>query len=199
MRVENTGTEINLDSDVSFSSKTRFGFRVTHVLSEKSALELSYMKHDNSGTLVKNITFDNKKFRANANMSIENSWLDLAWAYNLTRSKEVDQPGRDAFYLDGMFGIKFSNSDISVSGNEDSIAAGRLEAGWSESSAALSWLNAGAQISDNLWLKVNSNSSRLTLAAMMPCITTILNAALRLSELERHRVVCRSRLPRRQI
>lgn len=89
------------------------------------------MKHDNSGNFVKNIT-DNKKFRANANMSIENSWLDLAWAYNLTRSKEVDQPGRDAFYLDGMFGIT-SNSDISVSGNEDSIAAGRLEAGWSES------------------------------------------------------------------
>lgn len=154
VRVENTGTEIDLDNDVSFSSKTRFGFRVTHVLSEKSALEFSYMKHENSGRLVKNITFDNKKFRANANMSIENSWLDLAWAYNLTRSREVDQPGRDAFYLDGMFGIKFSNSDISVSGNENSIAAARLEAGWSESyPLPYLGLNAGAQISDNLWLK----------------------------------------------
>ncbi len=152
VRIENTGTEIDLDNDVSFGSENRVGFRVTHVLSEKSALELSYMKHDHSGNLVKSVTFDNKKFQANAHMSLENSWLDLAWAYNLTHSDEVEQAGRDAFYLDGMFGIKFSNSDISVSG-VDALNA-RLEAGWSESyPLPYLGLNAGTQIADNLWVK----------------------------------------------
>ncbi|MDD3146025.1 MAG: hypothetical protein PHD82_01875 [Candidatus Riflebacteria bacterium] len=152
VRVENTGTEIDLDNDVSFDSENRFGFRITHVLSEKSALELSYMKHDHSGNLVKSVTFDNKTFKANAHMSLENSWFDLAWAYNLARSNNVAKDGHDAFYLDGMFGIKFSNSDISVSG-VDALNA-RLEAGWSESyPLPYLGLNAGTQVSDNLWLK----------------------------------------------
>lgn len=154
VRVENNGTEIDLDSDVSFGTENRLGFRLTHVLSEKSALELSYMKQDHSGTITKNVTFDNKNFAANANMSLENSWFDLAWSYNLTRSKEVEQPGRDAFYLDGQFGVKFSKSDISVSG-VDALNA-RLEAGWSETfPLPYLGLNAGVQVADNLWFKGN--------------------------------------------
>ncbi len=155
VRVENSGTEIDLDSDVSFGTENRFGFRLTHVLSEKSALELSYMKHDHSGNLSKTVTFDNKNFAANANMHLENSWFDLAWSYNLTRSQEVEQPGRDAFYLDGQFGVKFSKSDINVSG-VDNVLNTRLEAGWSETfPLPYLGLNAGAQVADNLWLKGN--------------------------------------------
>ena len=152
VRIEDTGTDIDLDSDVSFSVENRMGLRITHVLNENSALEVSYMKHEHSGNLTKAVTFDNKKFKTNAYMSLENSWLDLAWAYNLTRSKETEKPGQDAFYLDGMFGVKFSNSEISVSG-ADALNA-RLEAGWSESyPLPYLGLNAGTQVSDNLWVK----------------------------------------------
>ncbi|HNX74378.1 MAG TPA: hypothetical protein PLM07_07040 [Candidatus Rifleibacterium sp.] len=181
VRIEDTGTDIDLDNDVSFNSENRMGLRITHVLNENSALELSYMKHEHSGNLTRAVTFDNKKFKTNAHMSLENSWLDLAWAYNLTRSKETEKPGQDAFYLDGMFGVKFSNSEISVSG-ADALNA-RLEAGWSESyPLPYLGLNAGTQISDNLWVKGSFKIIKVNAAGYDALHNDYnLNAALRLN------------------
>ncbi|MDD2998320.1 MAG: hypothetical protein EOM80_01490 [Erysipelotrichia bacterium] len=153
VNVEN-GTDIDLDSDVAFGTENRLGLRLSHVLSEKSAIELSYLKHDHTGSINKAVKFDNKNYQANASMRLQNSWLDLAWSYNLITSKYIDVDAHEAFYLDGVFGIKFSNSEINLTGAD--ALGGRIEESWSESfPLPYIGLAAGGQISDNVWLRGN--------------------------------------------
>ncbi len=181
VRVEETGTEIDLDRDVSFGSETRAGMRISHVISENSALELSFIKHDHSGNLVKAVTFDNRKYQPNAHMQLENSWVDLAWSYNLTHGSEVEQKGQDAFYLDGLFGIKFSSSDIRVTGAD--AVGGRIESRWSEEyPLPYLGLSAGAQISNYVRVKGTFRVIRVNAGGYDAMHNDYnLNAALRLN------------------
>lgn len=155
--IQVNGTPIDLDSEVGFGSENRFGFRLSHVLSEKSAIELSYMKNDHSGNVNKKVTFEKKDYNAGAQMRLQNSWFDVAYSHNLTRSKEADKEGRELFYLDGLLGVKFSKAEINVAGQSDPatvIIPVRYEENWDESfPVPYLGLAAGGQIADNLWLK----------------------------------------------
>lgn len=154
--VEVSGTPVDLDSDVGFGAENRFGFRISHVLSEKAALELSYMKNDHTGTVNKKIEFENKKYNANAQMRMQNSWFDVTYSHNLARAKEADKEGRELFYLDGLLGVKFSQADINVVGQSDPavIIPVRYEESWSQSfPVPYLGLAAGGQIADNIWLR----------------------------------------------
>lgn len=154
--IEVSGTPVDLDSDVGFGTENRFGFRISHVLSEKSAIELSYMKNDHTGKVNKKIEFENKKYDANAHMRLQNSWFDVTYAHNLTRAREADKEGRELFYLDGLLGVKFSQADINVVGQSDPtvVIPVRYEESWSQSfPVPYLGLAAGGQIADNIWLK----------------------------------------------
>lgn len=152
--VRANGTQIDLDKEVSIGSENRVGFRISHVLNHRASLELSYAKNDHSGNTTKAFTFENKNYKANAHMRLQNSWFDLAYAHNLTRSKQADKEGREVFYLDGIFGIKFSNAKISVSGSENTIVGAYIEENWDETfPVPYLGLSAGGQLADNLWLK----------------------------------------------
>ena len=99
------GTALDLDGETTIGDESRVGFRVSHVLNHRASLEFSYMKNDHSGTTTKVFTFENKKYQAGANIRLQNSWFDLAYNHNLTRSKQADKQGREVFYLDGIFGV----------------------------------------------------------------------------------------------
>ena len=148
------GTPLDLDSETTIGDESRFGFRVSHVLNHRASLEFSYMKNENSGNTTKVFKFENKEYSAGANIKLQNSWFDLAYNHNLTRAKQSDKQGREVFYLDGIFGVKFSNSEISVKGNETTVAAAYIEEKWDETFPVPYFgLAAGGQIADNLWLK----------------------------------------------
>ncbi len=151
------GTPIDLKSDADFSSENRLGFRISHVISEKGLLELSYMSNDHSGNVTKKVTFEKKDYDAGARMTLKNSWFDLGYSHNLTRAKEADKAGRELFYLDASVGIKFSKADIDIAGRSDpakvAVAVNYNES-WSESfPVPYLGLAAGGQIADNIWLK----------------------------------------------
>jgi hypothetical protein len=110
------GTALDLGSETTIGDENRFGFRVSHVLNHRASLEFSYMKNDHSGTTTKTFTFEKKTYNLGANIQLENSWFDLAYNHNLTRSKQADKNGRETFYLDGIFGVKFTNARINVKG-----------------------------------------------------------------------------------
>lgn len=179
------GTPVDLDSEVGFGSENRFGFRLSHVLSEKSAIELSYMKNDHAGNVNKKITFEKKDYDAGARMRLQNSWFDVAYSHNLTKAKEADKAGRELFYLDGLLGVKFSKAEINVAGQSDPLAGPvvTFNENWDESfPVPYIGLTAGGQIADNLWLKghvkylkVNSSGTDATHADYG------INAALRLN------------------
>ncbi|MBU1107704.1 MAG: hypothetical protein KKB51_13615 [Candidatus Riflebacteria bacterium] len=152
--VRANGTAIDLGSEVSIGSENSAGFRISHVLNHKASLELSYIKNDHSGYTTKTFTFENKTYKPNAHMSLQNSWFDLAYAHNLTRSKQADKEGREVFYLDGLFGVKFSNAEIKVTGNDTTVGAAYIEENWDETfPVPYIGLAAGGQLADNLWLK----------------------------------------------
>jgi len=148
------GTPLDLDSETTIGDESRLGFRVSHVLNHRASLEFSYMKNDHSGTTTKTFRFENKDYKAGANIRLQNSWFDLAYNHNLTRSKQADKQGREVFYLDGIFGVKFSNAEINVSGNENTVIGAALSEKWDETFPVPYFgLAAGGQIGDNLWLK----------------------------------------------
>lgn len=148
------GTQMDLSSEVSIGSENHAGFRISHVLNHRASLELSYINNDHSGYTRKAFTFENRNYKANAHMRLENSWLDLAYAHNLTRAQQVDKEGREAFYLDGVFGVKFSNAEVTVTGNENSIANAYLKESWEEIFPVPYFgLAAGGQLAENVWLK----------------------------------------------
>lgn len=150
------GMKIDLDTDAGFGDENRFGFRMTHVLSARSSLHLSYMKNEHDGRINKIVTFDNKNYQAGADIDIENSWLDLTYCHNLTRSdaEERNKSKLEAFYLDAMIGVKFSSAKVSVEGRENTVAAAYLKDSWSEDfPVPYLGLTAGGQLSENLWLK----------------------------------------------
>lgn len=180
VNIEN-GTDIDLDRDVGFGNENRFGLRISHVLSRKSALELAYFKHDHSGTINRAVRFENRNYQASANMRLQNSWLDLVWSYNLINSKEVDEQGRDAFYLDGQFGVKINSSEISVSGR-DALGV-RLEESWSEAfPVPYLGLAAGGQLSERLWLRGNLRIIKVNAGGYQAMHNDYsLNAALRMN------------------
>lgn len=147
------GTPLDLDSETTMGDETRAGFRISHVLNHRASLEFSYMKNDNSGTTTKTFQFENENYKAGANIRLQNSWFDLAYNHNLTRSKQADRQSREVFYLDGIFGVKFSNAEISVKGN-DTVTNAYVDEKWDESfPVPYIGLAAGGQIGDNLWLK----------------------------------------------
>lgn len=150
------GTPVDLDSDADMGSENRVGFRINHVLNDKCALELSYMKNDHSGTINKAIEFEKKKYDANASMRLQNSWFDLTYSHNLSRAKQADKAGREVFYLDGLVGVKFSKAQIDVAGKSDPtvVIPVTYNESWSETfPVPYLGLAAGGQIADNVWLK----------------------------------------------
>ncbi|MDN5278150.1 MAG: hypothetical protein PWR01_2115 [Clostridiales bacterium] len=147
------GMVLDLDSEASFDDENRFGFRVSHVLSEKSVLQLSYMKNEHSGTINKAVTFDGNTYNVGASAKIENSWFDLTYAHNLGRSDSEDRNGKklEAFYIDGLFGVKFSSAEVSVAGTS---GLSYLEDSWSEDfPVPYIGVAAGGQLSENLWAR----------------------------------------------
>lgn len=150
------GLVVDLDSEAGMGDENRFGFKVSHVLSEKSSLNLSYMKNDHSGKINKVVTFDGKNYQAGASIDLENSWLDLTYCHNLTRGDAEEHRGHklEAFYLDAMLGVKFSSAEVNVVGRENTAAAAYLQDSWSEDfPVPYLGLAAGGQLSQNLWLK----------------------------------------------
>ncbi len=150
------GMNIDLDSDADMGTENRFGFRISHVLSEKSRLALSYMKNDHSGNVNRNVTFDGKVYKAGAAIDIENSWFDLTYAHNLSKGSSANRQGKmlESFYLDALLGVKFSDAEVNVAGNENTAAAAYLQDSWSETfPVPYIGLAGGGQLAKNLWLR----------------------------------------------
>lgn len=145
------GTALDLKNGTTTGDESRYGFRLSHVLNQRASLEFSYMKNDHSGDTTTNFTFEKKTYVAGANIRLQNNWFDLAYNHNLSRSKQFDSKGREAFYLDGIFGVKFTKAEITVKGTAAGVYA---EESWDESfPVPYLGLAAGSQIGDNLWLK----------------------------------------------
>lgn len=173
LRIANTGSAddftLDLDTEGDFDDETRFGFRVTHVFSEKSAIEFSYMKQDNSGRINKtdDFTFEGKTydFTAGADMTIKKQWFDIAYMHNLARANHVEEPGREAYYLDAMIGVKFNEADLDITGTEKKAAKTTISESWSESfPVPYIGLGGAGQLSENLWVRgqikyINVNAS----------------------------------------
>ena len=157
LRIANPGAAdftLDFDSEGNFSDETRYGFRISHVLSEKSALKLSYMSLDNSGTFSKSAVFDFQgvTYDANAtiNMDVKKHWFDLTYMYNLNHGREA-VGNRDAFYLDALVGVKFNKAEVDVAGASGGVVA---QSSWDESfPVPYIGLAAASQVADNLWLK----------------------------------------------
>lgn len=142
---------LDLDTEADIDDKMRFGFRASHVLSKRSAIEVGYMKLDNNARVERAYTFDGTVYDANANMNLVNRWFDVAYHHNLAHSRNNEFPNRDAFYVDGTLGVKFCKSEVRVSGESAGVAAG---GSWSESyPLPYLGLSGGGQISDHFWLK----------------------------------------------
>lgn len=172
LRIANAGPTadftLDLDTEGDFDDETRFGFRVTHALSNKSAIELSYMKQDNSGRISKtaDFTFEGKTydFTAGADMTIKKQWFDIAYMHNLTRANHVEEAGREAYYLDAIIGVKFNEADLDITGT-DSVSKARISESWNESFPVPYIGLAGAsQLSERFWVRgqikyININAS----------------------------------------
>lgn len=143
---------LDIKAEANVTEKTRFGFRITRATSEKGMFELSYMKQDNDITVNRPITFDGKNYNVGANMNLKNTWFDLAYNHNLYRNSEADQ-SFDAAYIDGIFGVKFSKSEVDILGN----VAGVTDRGNWDKSYPIPYLGlAGAtQLSGNLWARAS--------------------------------------------
>ena len=149
------GMVLDLDSEAGIGDENRFGFKVSHVLSEKSSLNLSYMKNDHSGSINKAVTFDKLNYNVGAAVDIENSWVDLTYCHNLTRGDAEEHRGNklEAFYLDAMLGVKFTSAKVSVAGRNPTTNAYQQDS-WSEDfPVPYLGLTAGGQLAKNLWLK----------------------------------------------
>ncbi|GAB4284350.1 MAG: hypothetical protein Kow0029_30870 [Candidatus Rifleibacteriota bacterium] len=147
---------IDLDRDANFDDENRMGLRISHVLSSKSMVQLSYLKNDHSGIINKTVTFDGRNYQAGASTRIKNSWLDLTYAHNLVRADSEDRTSNklENFYLDGLFGVKFSDAEVSVSGRENTVAGAYLQDSWSETfPVPYIGIAAGSQLSKNLWVR----------------------------------------------
>lgn len=148
--------DVDLDSDANFDDENTLGLRISHVLSQKSLITLSYMKTDFSGTIkTPGIKFNGKIYKVGASADIENSWLDLTYAHNLVQadSEKVNGITKEAFYLDGLLGVKFGSAEISASGR-DNITNAYIEDSWSEDfPVPYIGLAAGGQLSKNVWAR----------------------------------------------
>lgn len=176
------GLIVDFDSEASFDDETTFGIKINHVLSDRGRLTLSYLKHDHSGRINKAVTFKNKNYQANASADIEAGWLDFTYAHMLTSSEQNDQKAQECFYLDGLVGVKFTDLDLAVAGNEP-VTNAYVRNSWSESyPVPYLGLAAGGQLGDNFWLKghikyINVNAG----GADMQHYDYGINAALRLN------------------
>ncbi len=147
------GLVLDLDSEASFDSENRMGIKVDHVLSKKGRLSFSYLKHDHTGRINKTVTFKKRNYQANASAQIETDWFDISYSHLLAVGNHSDPEKKDAFYLDGIFGLKFSESKINVTGYETGTSA-YVNQSWSESfPVPYLGLGAGGQLAKNLWLK----------------------------------------------
>ena len=149
------GFNVDLDSEAGFDDENTLGLRISHVLSQKSLVTLSYIKTDFSGSINKVVTFDNNTYQAGASADIENSWLDLTYAHNLVQadSEKVNGIIKEAFYLDGLLGVKFGSAEISAAGSDNTTGA-YVEDSWSEDfPVPYIGLAAGGQLSKNVWAR----------------------------------------------
>lgn len=154
--VDVEGLKFDLDTDARFANENRLGFLISHSLSEKSMLQFTYMKVDFSGAINKTVTFNRRNYKAGASTRLQNSWYDFTYAHNLVRADSERRDGKnlEAFYLDGLFGLKFSSAQISLSGRENTFASAYLENSWSEEyPVPYIGVAGGGQFSKNVWIK----------------------------------------------
>lgn len=148
------GLNVDFDSEAGIDDENRYGFCISHVFSEKSMLQLSYLKNDHSGYLKKVVTFKGRNYQAGASVRIENTWIDVAYSHNLLRADTEKRNGEDleAFYIDGMLGAKFSSAQISLAGRENSFAGAFLKNSWSQDFPIPYFgVAGGGQLGKNLW------------------------------------------------
>ncbi len=181
------GTPVDLGTETGLVSENSFGLRISHVLNDKAAIELAYLKNDHSGQINRKVTFQNRDYNAGASLRLENSWIDVAYSHSFVRASEADQPGNELFYLDGQLGAKFSNAEINVYGRSDPatvIIPVRYEESWSESFPIPYFgLSAGGQISEKLWLKAGVKYMRVNFSGNNASHADYgINAAFRLND-----------------
>jgi hypothetical protein len=146
------GLVLDLKSEAGFNTKTRLGFTATHAFNTRNSLTLTYNSFENSGTINKAVTFQNRNYQANASINVKTHWVDMTWAHLLSVWGQNQSSAKThSGYLDALLGIKFSKASLDVNGRDNVNAV--VQGSWSENfPIPYIGVGMGAPVSDNLWL-----------------------------------------------
>lgn len=136
------GMSLDFDSETTFGTKNRMGGRVTVPVTNTTNVTLEYNSFEHSGNITKAVTFDKKVYNANANIRLENSWVDLTAARVISNCANG--------YWDFLYGLKYNNTNLDITG----VSAGvTRNDSWSEKfPIPYIGIGGGSKLGDRVWL-----------------------------------------------